>query len=135
PIWMWDEIRKVYPDYTQEMLAKDLYKPKRKKRSLAPSERESFRTRQIIKLYDAYKDGHDKFSQNKIAGMIANHLNNYGSRLYYTIDKGTKSMTYSFRPKESESNIKKFLTRVPQCKTIEEVNKVFYSIIAPKFGE
>lgn len=135
PIWMWDEIRKHYPGYTEEMLATDLYKPKKVRRCQTSPERESFRSRQISKLYDALKYGHDKLSENQVANLIANHINNFGKRLYYTIDKGNESVTYSFKARETEDNVKKFLSEVANCRTIAEVNALYDGVINVKFGK
>lgn len=134
PIWMWDIIRKHYPDYTEDMLPRDLYQPKRIRKCITAGELESFRGSQIRKLYDAINNGHETLSQNAIANLIANHINNYGKRLYFTVKKGNESQTYSFRPKETETNIKKFLTRIPSCNSIQEVDTLFDGIINPRYG-
>lgn len=118
-IWAMEEIRNIYPEYTYEMLEKDLLvkKPKRKVKL-------NFRINQqatIVKELRTITDVNSK-EYHALCNRFAWHQNNMNKPIILIIRKNSECYEFSFPSSSKEETIKNFAKRaLSKTTTIEEI--------------
>lgn len=124
-IWAMEEIRKIYPDYTYDMLAKDLKVTKKKK----PKQTRGYRHSQIRSLF--YKIREDKYEgdmMNKYAHLLVRHCENYRKPVVMDVVRDNKVVSFEFPPTIEESKLKSFMIAVTTGEPLEDLQQRYIHV-------
>lgn len=125
-IWALDEIRKIYPDYTEEMFYKDLQPVKKRKRT---KEREGYRYVQMKKLATALKDAkYEGNLVNKYAHLFSRHLHNINKPIVCDVVRDDKTYIFDFPANTPEHKVKKFILAVNNGDNLDTLEQHYKAI-------
>lgn len=124
-IWAMEEIRKIYPHYTYDMLAKDLKVTKKKK----PKQTRGYRHNQIRSLYHRIRE--DKYEGdmiNKYAHLLVRHCDNYNKPVVMDVVRDNKVVSFLFPPTIDESKLKSFIIAVNTGEPLEDLQQRYIDV-------
>lgn len=121
-IWGMIEIRKIYPEYTHEMLAHDLKISKKDK----PKKCKGYRYNQICKLFKMIKeDGYTGDQINRLSHLLARHCSNYRKPIVMDIIREGKTYSYQFPATIDERKMKAFIQAISNGDSIDELQSLY----------